>query len=82
MAYELSEAFYAGLSLVDSDTLVKAKTNSETFLSLYQTTVDNFSSDFIKDGAGNNTKRGMLSAISVKEPTRQLYSDLAVLNPS
>ncbi len=78
MAYELSEAFYAGLSLVDSDTLVKAKTNSETFLSLYQTTVDNFSSDFIKDGAGNNTKRGMLSAISVKEPTRQLYSDLAV----
>ena len=48
MAYELSEAFYAGLSLVDTDTLVEAKTNSETFSSLYQTTVDNFSSDFIK----------------------------------
>ena len=47
MAYELSEAFYAGLSLVDTDTLVEAKTNSETFSSLYQTTVDNFSSDFI-----------------------------------
>ena len=78
MAYELSEAFYAGLSLVDTDTLVEAKTNSETFSSLYQTTVDNFSSDFIKDGAGDSTKRGMLSAISVDEPTQQLYSDLAV----
>ena len=78
MAYELSEAFYAGLSLVDTDTLMEAKTNSETFLSLYQTTVNNFNSDFIKDGAGNSTKRGMLSAISVDEPTQQLYSDLAV----
>ena len=78
MAYELSEAFYAGLSLVDTDTLMEAKTNSETFLNLYQTTVNNFSSDFIKDGAGNSTKRGMLSAISVDEPTQQLYSDLAV----
>ena len=39
---ELSEAFYAGLSLVDTDTLKKASQNKEAFVELYDVAVQNF----------------------------------------
>ena len=50
---ELSEAFYAGLSLVDTKDLVKASTNKEAFVELYDVVVNNFKGPGVLDGQGN-----------------------------
>ena len=42
MAFETSEAFYAGLSTFDTPRLELAKRNQEEFNSLYQETIDAF----------------------------------------
>ena len=77
---ELSEAFYAGLSLVDTKTLKKASTNKEAFVELYNVAVQNFGGPLVKDGQGNVTKNKGVNKISVKEgqsPNIKLYNDMA-----
>jgi len=77
---ELSEAFYAGLSLVDTPTLKKAASSKEAFVELYNVAVQNFGSPLVKDGQGNVTKNKGLNKISVKEgqsPNIKLYNDMA-----
>ena len=77
---ELSEAFYAGLSLVDTKTLKKAASSKEAFVELYNVAVQNFGSPLVKDGQGNVTKNKGLNKISVKEgqsPNIKLYNDMA-----
>jgi len=49
MAYEISEAFYAGLSLVDTDRLTRATIHDSDFAALYSVAKQNFASDAIKD---------------------------------
>ena len=77
---ELSEAFYAGLSLVDTDTLKKASKDKEAFVELYNVAVQNFAGPLVKDGQGNATKSKGVNKISVKEgqsPNIKLYNDMA-----
>lgn len=77
---ELSEAFYAGLSLVGNETLQKASTNKEEFVKLYDVVVNNFKGPGVLDGQGNVTKTKASSAITVKEgqsPNIKLYNDMA-----
>ena len=77
---ELSEAFYAGLSLVGDETLQKASTNKEEFVKLYDVVVNNFKGPGVLDGQGNATKTKASSAITVKEgqsPNIKLYNDMA-----
>ena len=74
---ELSEAFYAGLSLVDTNTLKKAASNKEAFIELYDVAVQNFAGPLVKDGQGNATKNSGVNKISVKEPNIKLYNDMA-----
>ena len=77
---ELSEAFYAGLSLVDTKTLKKASTNKEDFVKLYDVVVNNFKGPGVLDGQGNATKTKASAAITVKEgqsPNIKLYNDMA-----
>ncbi len=79
MAYEISEAFYAGLSLVDTPTLNAAKNNKEKFNALYNVSKLNFDSAAVLDKGG--TKRGMQDQIISMEGNNKqeaLYSDLAV----
>ena len=77
---ELSEAFYAGLSLVDTNTLKKASLDKEAFVELYDVAVQNFAGPLVKDGQGNVTKNKGVNKISVKEgqsPNIKLYNDMA-----
>ena len=77
---ELSEAFYAGLSLVDTKTLKKAASDKEAFVELYDVAVQNFAGPLVKDGQGNVTKNKGVNKISVKEgqsPNIKLYNDMA-----
>ena len=77
---ELSEAFYAGLSLVDTDTLKEASKNKDAFVELYDVAVQNFAGPLVKDGQGNVTKNKGVNKISVKEgqsPNIKLYNDMA-----
>ena len=77
---ELSEAFYAGLSLVDTDTLKEASKNKDAFVELYDVAVQNFAGPLVKDGQGNVTKNSGVNKISVKEgqsPNIKLYNDMA-----
>ena len=77
---EISEAFYAGLSLVDTKTLKKAASNKEAFIELYDVAVQNFAGPLVKDGQGNVTKSQGTNQISVKEgqsPNIKLYNDMA-----
>ena len=77
---ELSEAFYAGLSLVDTKTLKKAASDKEAFVELYDVAVKNFAGPLVKDGQGNVTKNSGVNKISVKEgqsPNIKLYNDMA-----
>ena len=83
MAFETSEAFYAGLSTFSSKVLERAKTNQESFNELYEDAIDAFR-DSALDGAGNATKKGMIDTIESKEGKGRgakglttLYSDLA-----
>ena len=55
MAFETSEAFYAGLSTFSSKVLERAKTNQESFNELYEDAIDAFR-DSALDGAGNVEK--------------------------
>ena len=75
---ELSEAFYAGLSLVDDDSLKKASTDKDAFVELYDVVLKNFASDRVKDAG--STKSQALNAITPqkgKEPTTKNYNDMA-----
>ena len=77
---ELSEAFYAGLSLVDTDTLVQASKNKDAFVELYDVAVQNFAGPLVKDGQGNATKNSGVNKITVKQgqsPNIKLYNDMA-----
>ena len=83
MAFETSEAFYAGLSTFSSKVLERAKTNQEAFNELYEDAIDAFR-DTALDGAGDATKKGMIDTIESKESKGRgakglttLYSDLA-----
>jgi len=83
MAFETSEAFYAGLSTFSTKVLERAKTNQESFNELYEDAIDAFR-DSALDGAGNATKKGMIDTIESKEDKGRgakglttLYSDLA-----
>ena len=83
MAFETSEAFYAGLSTFSTKVLESAKTNQESFNELYEDAIDAFR-DSALDGAGNATKKGMIDTIESKESKGRgakglttLYSDLA-----
>ena len=83
MAFETSEAFYAGLSTFSTKVLERAKTNQESFNELYEDAIDAFR-DSALDGAGNATKKGMIDTIESKESKGRgakglttLYSDLA-----
>ena len=75
---ELSEAFYAGLSLVPSETLEKASTDTESFKQLYNLTLQNFASSRVVDAG--TTKSQALNKITPKkgeEPPIKYYNDLA-----
>ena len=79
MAFETSEAFYAGLSTFGTKTLERAKINQEAFNELYEDAIDAFNASAL-DGTGDATKKGMIDTINKK--TREgslasLYSDLA-----
>ena len=79
MAFETSEAFYAGLSTFGQKELELAKTNQEAFNELYEKAIDAFNANAL-DGTGDATKTGMINTINKK--TREggltsLYSDLA-----
>ena len=62
---ELSEAFYAGLSLVPSETLEKASTDTESFKQLYNLTLQNFASSRVVDAG--TTKSQALNKITPKK---------------
>ncbi len=77
---ELSEAFYAGLSLVGDEALEKASKDKEEFVKLYDVVVNNFKGPGVLDGQGNATKTKASAAITVKEgqsPNIKLYNDMA-----
>ena len=79
MAFETSEAFYAGLSTFGQKTLELAKTNQEAFNELYQKSIDAFNANAL-DGTGDATKTGMINTINSKTKDGKLtslYSDLA-----
>tara|TARA_B100001939_G_scaffold234453_1_gene202096 strand:- start:1986 stop:3248 length:1263 start_codon:yes stop_codon:yes gene_type:complete len=69
---ELSEAFYSGLSLVDTGTLQQASSDDEAFRELYATVVANF-----KSGSVEGNKTSMYNAINKTNPTSTLYNDMA-----
>ena len=48
MAFETSEAFYAGLSTFDTPRLELAKRNQEEFNSLYEESINAFQSECIR----------------------------------
>lgn len=64
MAYELSEAFYASLSMQPTQTLNNAKNDPEQFETLYESAITNFQSGSILDGAGYATKQGMTRGLT------------------
>ena len=65
MAFETSEAFYAGLSTFGTARLERAKNNQEEFNSLYEESINAFQASAL-DGAGNATKQGMMTTIASK----------------
>ena len=77
---ELSEAFYAGLSLVPDASLQKALNDQEAFMELYDLAVQNFAGPGVKDSIGSDTKSKALRDISVtgsQEPKKKFLNDLA-----
>jgi len=79
MAFETSEAFYAGLSTFGTKTLERAKINQEAFNELYEDAIDAFNASAL-DGTGDATKKGMIDTINKKTKEgslASLYSDLA-----
>ena len=75
MAFETSEAFYAGLSTFGQKTLELAKTNQEAFNELYQKSIDAFNANAL-DGTGDATKTGMINTINSKTKDGKLTSFL------
>ena len=79
MAFETSEAFYAGLSTFGTPRLQSAKQNQDEFNSLYEEAITAFQNNSL-DGAGDATKTGMTNTINSKTKDGKLaslYSDLA-----
>ena len=56
MSLELSEGFFAGLSLVDTKTLEAARGDKDNFRSLYDVAVTNLGGGQVLDGKGKKTK--------------------------
>ncbi len=91
MSLELSEGFFAGLSLVDTTTLEEAKGNKNNFRALYDVAVKNLGGGRVLDGKGNKTKTGMVKGVDkqkmgtddagdpivITESTKELYDDCA-----
>lgn len=83
MAFEPSEGLYAGLSFVPTNDLNAAKTDNNKFKNLYLIALETLkTSDKIKDGAGNQTRNGLIKEIDLtnnKDPKKEkeIYSDLA-----
>ena len=91
MGLELSEGFFAGLSLVDTKTLKEATNDKDNFRSLYDSSVKNLGGGQVLDGKGNKTKTGMVKGVDkqkmgtdeagdsivTKESTKELYDDCA-----
>ena len=92
MGLELSEGFYAGLSLIDDTTLTEAKNDKDKFQAVYNTAVQNLGGGFVLDGKGNKTKTGMVKGVDkqkmgtneegeeivAKESSKDLYADCAM----
>ena len=77
MAFEASEGLYAGLSLIDTSELKEASTNINKFKELYDKAFVNLQdSKLIKDGAGNKTRNGLVSATNLTGATEKKRSDL------
>ena len=76
---ELSEAFYAGLSLVPDAALQKALNDQEAFIQLYNVAVQNFAGPVVKDALGSDNKPKALKAITPKDgqPEKKYLNDLA-----
>jgi len=83
MAFEPSEGLYAGLSFVPTNDLNAAKTDNNKFKDLYLIALETLkTSNKIKDGAGNQTRNGLIKEIDLtnnKDPKKEkeIYSDLA-----
>ena len=83
MAFEPSEGLYAGLSFVPTNDLNAAKSDTGKFKDLYLVALDILkNSDKIKDGAGNQTRLGLIKEIDLSTNTdpkkeKEIYSDLA-----
>ena len=73
MAFETSEAFYAGLSTFDTPRLQSAKQNQDEFNSLYEEAITAFQNNSL-DGAGDATKNGMTKTIKTKTEAGNLKS--------
>ena len=76
---ELSEAFYAGLSLVPDSALQKALNDQEAFIQLYNVAVQNFAGPGVKDALGSDNKPKALKTITPKDgqPEKKYLNDLA-----
>ena len=82
MAFEGSEGLYAGLSFIDKPTLVAAQSDGNAFIKLYDTVFNHLKdSDKIKDGAGNQTRNGLVNQIDLTNATakkrKDTYDDMA-----
>jgi hypothetical protein len=83
MAFEPSEGLYAGLSFVSTSDLNAAKSDINKFKDLYFVALETLkTSNKIKDGAGNQTRNGLIKEIDLtdnKDPKKEkeIYSDLA-----
>tara|TARA_B100000427_G_scaffold214729_1_gene179189 strand:- start:269 stop:1606 length:1338 start_codon:yes stop_codon:yes gene_type:complete len=78
MAYEPSEGLYAGLSLIDTPTLMEATSNENKFKEVYRQAFNFLSTDKtrILDGAGDTTRKGLIAAIDLSKATEKKTSDI------
>ncbi len=82
MAYEASEGLYAGLVLIDKGELMTAQRDGVAFKKLYDKAFNNLKdSNKIKDGAGNQTRNGLVNQIDLTNATakkrKDIYDDMA-----
>jgi len=76
MAFEGSEGLYAGLSLIDKPILVAAQSDGNAFIKLYDTVFNNLKdSRKIKDGAGDQTRKGLVNQIDLTDATAKKRKD-------
>ena len=77
MAFEASEGLYAGLSLISTADLFSAKSNINDFKKVYNRAIGLLDvSPKIKDGAGEQTRKGLVSVTSLNGATEKKRSDL------